>query len=112
MQFGAQKRIREPPFFRDKTRGKEVHSRERRQNPEERVKMRGDQKVPDGLKVKDRKPGVWIIGARLAGQRADPGPSLELLLALPPFLAQAPSQLLPGRYLSWLWLYSVLVSDK
>lgn len=74
--------------------------------------MRGDQKVPDGVKVKDRKPGFWITGARLAGQRADPRPSLELLLALPPFLAQAPSQLLPGRYLSWLWLYSVLVSDK
>lgn len=94
------------------TKPKKVHSTERGQNPEERVKMRGDQKVPDGAKVKDRKTSFWIIGARLASQRADLRPSLELLLALPPFLAQALSQLLPGRYLSWLWLYSVLVSDK
>ena len=63
-------------------------------------------------KVGDRNPDLWKTGARLAGLRAGPGPLLVLLLALHPFLAQAPSQLLPGRYLSWLWLYSVVVSDK
>lgn len=70
--------------------------------------------MPDTAKLRDRKPDLAVVGARPAGLRAGPGPSLLLLqlLPCPPFSAQTPSQLLPGRYLSWLWLYSVVVSDK
>lgn len=102
------------------TSGTTFFSRDK--NPEERrlilkrgdkilknVKMRGKYNVPDVAKVRDRKPGLCVVGARLAGVMAGPR---WLLRVLPPFLAQAPSQLLPGRYLSWLWLYSVVVSDK
>lgn len=54
---------------------------------------------------------LWTVGARLADLRAAPEP-LQMLLIAQPLAAQAPSQLLPGRYLSWLWLYSVAVSGK
>ena len=96
-------------FFMDKN--PEDSPRDRKQNPKETVKMRGDQKPPDEAKVRDRKPNLRIVGAGIAGLRAGPGPSL-LLPALPPFFTQTPTQLLPGRYLLWLWLYSVVVSDK
>lgn len=87
MQLGAQKGHCEPPFSREK-------------NPEERrlilekgdkilktVKMRGEQKVPDVAKVRDRKPGLWIVGARLAGVRD--GPSLAAMSPAP-FLSPGP----------------------
>ena len=96
-------------FFRDKN--PEESLRDRKQNPKETVKMRGDHKAPEEGKVRDRKPNLRTVGAGTAGLRAGPGPSW-LLLALPPLFTQTPTQLLPGRYLSWLWLYSVVLSDK
>ena len=75
-------------FFRDKN--PKESPRDRKQNPKETVKMRGDQKVPDEAKVRDRKQNLRVAGAGIAGLRAGPGPSLQLL-ALPPFLHPDPN---------------------
>lgn len=39
--------------------------------------------MPDTAKLRDRKPDLGVVGARLAGLRAGPGPSLLLLQLLP-----------------------------
>lgn len=57
-------------FIGVKIQRKRVNLSDRRQHPEESVKIRGGQKVPDVAKIRDRKSDPWVVGARLVGLRA------------------------------------------
>lgn len=86
MQFGAEKKLNHC-FFRDKN--PEESPRDRKQNPKETVKMRGDQTAYEA-KVSGQKPNLRIVGAGIAGLRAGPGPAAANSPA--PFSLPTPTQ--------------------